>query len=280
MELSKEKVLGKEVGGSKEGGEHSIPVGKEKQEDNISGDNDSGKSGEEKLMSAMSQPLTSSYSVFNPMIHGSEVTSKIIVLIDKISHAMRAALWERSKRYDLTATQGQILLYLLFNPEEKRNISCMADEFGVSKPTISRAVDSLVEKGFIDKKINEKNRRSHILTLTSRGIDTAMFISSYANHLRDIIGTLSKEEKEKIASSLLTLVQKFVENKALGEFPSCLFCKYFEKSEKGMWCSKLELILTYDTIKVECPYFESRTPKEKKRRRRRKMGGEITSPAE
>jgi len=217
-----------------------------------------------------SQILSQSFSVFNPAVHGNEMTSKIIVLIDKISKAMEFALWERAKRYDLTSTQAHILLYLLFNPEEKRNVSHMAVEFGVSKPTISRAVDTLMEKGLVSKRINEKNRRSHILTLTSIGIDTAMFVSTFANSIRDIIGSISREEKEKIVTSLLTLVEKLVEGKVLGEIPSCLFCKYFEKSEKGMWCSKLEIVLNYDTIKIDCPYFESKIPKEKKRRRRRK----------
>ncbi len=64
---------------------------------------------------------------FNPLLYENEAESKIIVLLDKISKMINAEIWKRIKGYNISLTQAQIITHLLFAPNDKKNISFIAD---------------------------------------------------------------------------------------------------------------------------------------------------------
>lgn len=215
---------------------------------------------------------------FNPILYEYEAESKIITLIDKISKIMKAKLWEKAKKYGITETQGQIILHLLFSPEGRKNISFIAEELGVSKPTISRAVDNLIEKGLVEKSVNPSNRRSHILSLTPKGVETSIEISGYAKDIRKAIGKIEKEKKNEILLSLLLIISKMVENNLAKPIASCIFCTFMAEAKDGsMFCSKLNTFIKPEIIKIDCSYFESKIPKQEKERKKRKSKTERKS---
>ncbi len=221
-------------------------------------------------MSADKRPYSFGGSVFNPVIYESDPSSKIVVLIDKVSRVLNARMWNSVKNHNITATQGRILLYVLFSPEDKKNVSSIASDFGVSKPTISRAIDNLVDKGFIEKRVNEKNRRSHILLLTKKGLDLTAKISNFASAVADAISTLSDSDRREILEAFFKLIYILVENKIIDEFSSCLFCRYLVTERKGMWCSKLDIFISSEQIRLDCPYFDSKRETTIRRKRRKK----------
>lgn len=204
-------------------------------------------------------------SPFNPVVYESESSSKILVLIQRLSRIMKKLVWDKVKDYGLTATQGEILVHLLFNPKERRKVSIISEEFGISKPTVSRAINIIIDKGFLDKKVDEDERRSHILFLTPRGLDIAVKISAFGNVIADIIRNgFDEPERRKILISLLSIMRKLVDNGVTYEFPSCIFCKHFEDSGETFWCNKLQMIIMPETIRLNCEIFETR--RQKKRR--------------
>jgi DNA-binding MarR family transcriptional regulator len=217
---------------------------------------------------------------FNPMLYENEAESKIIVLIDTLSKMINSEVWRAIKNFNISLTQAQIITYLLFSPDNKKNISYIANSLGVSKPTISRAVDNLIDKGIIEKAVNPENRRSHILTLTQKGIQIALHIFEYFSQMRKILANSGVEEKKEILKSLLWILYKLVENKILPQIPSCIFCQnmvseqdIFSGDDESFWCKKLNLFLILETLKIDCPYFQSKYSSEGKakvRKRRRK----------
>jgi DNA-binding MarR family transcriptional regulator len=206
---------------------------------------------------------------FNPLLYENEAESKIIVLLDKISKMINAEIWKRIKGYNISLTQAQIITHLLFAPNDKKNISFIADSVGVSKPTISRAVDNLIDKGIIEKSINPDNRRSHILNLTQKGIQIALNIFEFSSQMRDSLLDAGIEEKKSFLNSLFWFISKAVERKVFRPIASCIFCKNMVKSEENIWCEKLNLFLTFETIKIDCPYFQSRFISDKAKLRRK-----------
>ncbi len=222
------------------------------------------------------------FSPFNPIFFEQEAGSKIVVLIDKISKVLRNSMWDKVQKYDITATQGFILVYLLYSREERRNISSISEDFRVSKPTISRSVDILINKGFIDKKVNEKNKRIHIISLTPKGLEVAQELSSFATDMAKIVSTtLTPKEKGSIIKALLLLANKLCNEKMIGEINSCVRCAFFSqdwKTADNFWCSKLKIFLTVENIRIDCPYFEPILKKEVIRKRgRRKVASEKKS---
>ncbi|MCS7212761.1 MAG: MarR family winged helix-turn-helix transcriptional regulator [Candidatus Calescibacterium sp.] len=209
-------------------------------------------------------------SPFNPVVYESESSSKILVIIQRLSRIIRKLIWDKVKDYGLTATQGEILMHILFNSEERRKVSVISEEFGISKPTVSRAINIIIDKGFIEKRVDENERRSHILSLTPKGLEIAAKISLFGNVLADIIRVeFNEQERRKVLIALLNLTEKLVENGISHEFPSCIFCRYFEAEGESFWCDKLQMVIIPETIRLNCDIFQSREKKKKPKRARR-----------
>lgn len=216
------------------------------------------------------------FSPFNPIFFEQEAGSKIAVLIDKISKVLRNSMWDKCQKYNITATQGFVLVYLLYSREDRKNISSISEDFKVSKPTISRSVDILTNKGFIEKKVNEKNKRTHVLLLTPRGLEVAQDLSSFAVNIAKVISTtLTRKEKESVLKAFLLLAGNLYDEKMITEFNSCIRCSFLSqdwKSSDSLWCSKLKIFLTIESIRIDCPFFEPVLKRETKRKWKRRKG--------
>lgn len=82
-------------------------------------------------------------SAFNLAHQNTSVESKIIASLERVSQAFRVLLWNESKEFSLSPIQVQVLIFLLFHSSEKRKVSYLADEFNMTKATISDTIKSL-----------------------------------------------------------------------------------------------------------------------------------------
>lgn len=82
--------------------------------------------------------------------------SKIIASLERISQAFRVLLWQQSKEHSLSPIQVQVLIFLLHHSNEKRKVSYLADEFNMTKATISDTVKTLEQKDLFPKNLNRK----------------------------------------------------------------------------------------------------------------------------
>jgi DNA-binding MarR family transcriptional regulator len=109
-----------------------------------------------------------------------------------ISAAQALRLWHavnlhmvRDDEPDLSVRQMTILLtvYLEAPPHTVRDL---ARKLGVSKPVITRALDSMGKVELLSRRRDEKDRRNVLVQRTVRG-------ALYLERLADIIGNLGKE---------------------------------------------------------------------------------------
>lgn len=208
-------------------------------------------------------------SPFNPVVYESESSSKIFVIIHRLARIIRKLMWDKVKGYGLTATQGEILIHILFNPQERRKVGVISEEFGISKPTVSRAINIIIDKGLVEKKTDENERRSHILSLTPKGFEIAEKISSYANLIADLMRIeFDENERRGILRAMLSLIEKLVRNGISPSFPSCIFCRYFEDEGESFWCDKLQMVIMPETIRLNCDMFQGVEQKKKTRKPR------------
>lgn len=70
----------------------------------------------------------------------------------------------------------------------------LSRQMGVSKPIVSRFLENLLEKGLIEKKDSEKDKRSYCLNLTQKGTETLE--SAYYYYIEPV-----KRLKQKLGSS-------------------------------------------------------------------------------
>ena len=128
--------------------------------------------------------------------------SKIIASLERISQAFRVLLWQQSKEHSLSPIQVQVLIFLLHHSNEKRKVSYLADEFNMTKATISDTVKTLEQKGLISKEFEPEDTRSYIINLTEKGKNIAHKTSLFTKEIRTPIERIEAGDKENLLDVL------------------------------------------------------------------------------
>jgi DNA-binding MarR family transcriptional regulator len=90
--------------------------------------------------------------------------------------------------------------------------SCTQQELGsrlaLEKSTVSRLVDAMVGKGWVDKEPDPDNRRYRVLALSQNGAEAAARVAAaIGQRHRQMLATLSAQEREAVAIALPALVR-------------------------------------------------------------------------
>lgn len=85
-------------------------------------------------------------------IGNQSIESRIVVALERVSEAFRVLLWNESKENSLSPIQIQILIFIHFHSLEKCKVGYLANEFNMTKATISDSVRVLLSKAFVTKK--------------------------------------------------------------------------------------------------------------------------------
>ncbi len=188
--------------------------------------------------------------------HQNENTeSKIVASLERIAQAFRVLLWQESKEYSLTPIQVQVLIFLLHHTEEKRKVSYLADEFNMTKATISDTVKALAQKGLIAKEYEPHDTRSYIIHLTKKGRDIAAKTSSFSEAIRAPIGQLHSDDKESMMLSLMAIIRHLNSAGVITIQRMCMTCSYYQLSDDGQkhFCTLLNQRLQAKDLRVDCP---------------------------
>ena len=127
-------------------------------------------------------------------------------------HQIRAYIREEAiKKFDITVGQIHILRRI---KSGKNSVSMLADDRHTSRATISRTVDTLVNKGWLARTPNPNDRRHVQLSITSEGqiLLNAIF-ENVGDWMESHLITLAESELENINQALLTLIGAFESEK-------------------------------------------------------------------
>ena len=116
------------------------------------------------------------------------------------------------KKYKLTSSQMDILIFLLHNEDKIVNQRDIENFLSLSNPTIAGTLLRLEKKGFIIRKISSKDKRYKEIYLTDKSRELKDIIFKY---IRDndnkMFSNMSEEEKENlknIITKILNNIQK------------------------------------------------------------------------
>lgn len=195
-------------------------------------------------------------SVFNRQYQQNDLDSKIVLALERLSHAFRLLLWEQTKKFNLSPMQTQILVYLFYQPENN-TVSAFTQKLNLTKATISDSVASLQSKKFITKKISGQDKRVYNLILTERGKSVAKEIDSWTNIMKKKIVSIDTAPKEEIYNFLLKLIISLEDEGILYQHRICYTCKFFEDknagAKSGFYCSLLQKVLGFTDLRIDCP---------------------------
>lgn len=199
-----------------------------------------------------------SKSDFNLNHQNKSTESKIVASLERISQAFRVLLWQESKEHSLTPIQVQVLIFLLHHSAEKRKVSYLADEFNMTKATISDTIKTLEQKNLISKEYEPHDTRSYIISLTQKGKEVANETSFFTKEIRKPIHKLAPDDKENLLFSLLNIIRHLNKSEVITIQRMCMSCTYYQTSDKGLkhFCTLLNQDLHVTDLRIDCPEHE------------------------
>lgn len=198
-----------------------------------------------------------SEQIFNPKHQESNLQSKIVVGLQRISEAFKVLLWEKAKEFGLSPIQIQILIFVGYHKEEFCNVSYLAKEFNVTKPTVSDAVKALDKKGLIVKDFSNPDSRSYSIHLSTEGSSILRKTEDFSLPIKHQISSLKGTQLENLFSSLTSLISKLHTAGVLTVQRNCFSCKYYTKHQTQDHCNLLQQDLSPQDIRLDCAEFES-----------------------
>ncbi|MCS7166768.1 MAG: MarR family winged helix-turn-helix transcriptional regulator [Gemmatales bacterium] len=188
----------------------------------------------------------------------SELEAKIVAALERLAQALQRALWEASWRRGLSATQAQILVYLLHRGNERVNIKDLASRFGLGAATLSASASSLQRKGLVRRYRDAQDRRVVYVRLTRRGRRRAAQLALWTQAIEAEIAELDTRSKERLLATLLEVIARLQRAGLISVARMCTTCVYFRRNVHANpaaphHCALMDKPLQLMELRVECP---------------------------
>ncbi len=196
-------------------------------------------------------------SAFNLTHQNSNVDGRIVAALERVSQAFRALLWNEGKENSLSPIQVQVLIFLLHHSTDKGKVGYLADEFNMTKATISETVKSLEEKKQVRKEYDNLDTRSFTIHLTKNGKALAVETSHFAAELQTPINKLADADKENLLLSLLDIIRHLNQQGIITIQRMCLTCVHYRPMNNGKvhFCQLLNQKLASTELRIDCPEY-------------------------
>jgi DNA-binding MarR family transcriptional regulator len=197
-------------------------------------------------------------SPFNPDSQHDNAGHKIVVALERISEAFRVLLWNESKTHGLSPIQVQVLIFLKYHSQEKCKVSYLADEFNMTRATISDSVKALLKKQLIEKNPEPGDARSYSIHLTARGISVAEQTEKFTREILLPVERMDPDSKALLFSSLTDIIHHLNKAGIITVQRMCQTCLYYRKKTMGTehYCELLNKKLESTELRLDCPEHE------------------------
>jgi DNA-binding MarR family transcriptional regulator len=195
-------------------------------------------------------------SVFNLKYQNTSLDNKIVAGLERLSQVFRILLWEKAKQHGLSPIQIQLLIFINYHSDDKSTISYLAQEFNVTKPTISDAIKVLEQKKMLKKRADETDTRSYIIQLTAAGKNIVTDTEHFVNPVTEIIADINQPEKLVLWQNITKLITQLHQSGAISVQRTCHYCKHLSEKNRTPYCKLLEQKLLPQDIRIDCAEFE------------------------
>ena len=194
-------------------------------------------------------------NLFDPKIQESDLSSKSVVGLERISEVFRVLLWQKSNETGLSPIQIQLLIFIKNHDSSLANVSQLAREFNMKKPTISDAVKVLFQKELITKE-SGSDARAYTILLTEKGKSVVDSLKDFGEPVKDILDELDPREKDALFQSLAKVIFKLNQRGLIDVQRTCFGCRFYEKSSNGHYCQFIKKPLLENEIRLDCGDFQ------------------------
>jgi DNA-binding MarR family transcriptional regulator len=156
-------------------------------------------------------------------------------LIERMSALLRSEERKKCTELGLQPVHLQVLDYLSRCNRYSDTPAALTNYLGMTRGTVSQTVLLLMKKGFIDKTVDDHDRRMIHLSLLTEG--EAILKKARSSELFNRASSIFKEnnlaQHNDIFANALTSLQKANKSQSFG---LCKTCHYFTESSTGFMC--------------------------------------------
>lgn len=196
-------------------------------------------------------------SLFDVNEQNTNLESKIVVALERISEAFRVLLWQQSKEFGVSPIQIQLLIFIDLHQQDYCKVSYLAQEFNLTKATISDAVKSLEQKQLIEKITDEADSRSYSIKLTFEGSEMAKKLQLFANILKSPIEKMPISQKNELWQNLMTMIISLQKAEVITLQRMCFNCANYQNKNNTHFCNLLQKTLQNEEIRIDCAEHQS-----------------------
>jgi DNA-binding MarR family transcriptional regulator len=142
------------------------------------------------------------------MIASPQATAEVLAQLMRLCYRNSSPeLFRRLGELDLSLTQVKTLHVLQADAEV--TVKEVAALLHMSLPAMSRSLDGLVQRGYVERLESDRDRRARFVRLLPAGRAVLENIEqARVSALEDIIATLSDEERAALHATLLPIVER------------------------------------------------------------------------
>lgn len=198
----------------------------------------------------------------------SPLPERLTTALAKVGLALKSQAWQGASARGLTPTQGQVLALLDAREGAPVRLSDVAAGLGVTPPTASDAVRSLVEKGLVLREQAKDDARAISLKLTAEGRREARGAAAWPDFLLAAVETLSEEEQETFLVAIMKMIRTLQERGQIPISKMCVTCRYFrphrhKDPKKPHHCALVDAPFGPRHLRLECKEHELASPEER-----------------
>lgn len=180
-------------------------------------------------------------------------------MLERIGEVALALRRGKGMAQELSALQLRVLGFVADRGVEPAGVALLADALQVSRPTASDSVRLLVERGFLLRKPDPHDARSHALHLTAAGRKAA----ASGSPLLGALAGLPKEAKAPTLIALMRVLEALVNAGDVRVQRMCFTCKHYRGDKSGKHrCLLMKLDMAVADLRTDCPEHEALRPGE------------------
>jgi DNA-binding MarR family transcriptional regulator len=175
--------------------------------------------------------------------------------LHKLGLALKHRTWSLAHEQGLSPTQGQILTALA--SDGPLSASEVATRLGVSLPTVSDAVTTLVAKRLARKTPDPRHPRASLLRLTTAGARRAATARTWPEFLATAVGMLSGGEQTVLLTAVMKMIGTLQEQGQIPTSRMCATCVHFRPHAHDgplpHHCTFIDAPMAARHLRLDCP---------------------------
>ena len=133
------------------------------------------------------------------------------VLIKHIQIQIGKSLNHRLEQMNITGSQAHVLVFLMNRTGQRTTLRDLEEHLQQSHVTVTGLVQRLVQKGFVNAQVDERDRRCRLLTLTPKATGTLEAIHSHLKRTEEQLLQDFTPEEQELLQQLLVKAAKNIE---------------------------------------------------------------------